>query len=409
MAATFNRSPNINTRPVGQPLIYTLTDTSTPDRYVVEVFRSTNRNSIGGSFGKYYLTPRGAIAHYDLSTLAESLLEYPVSKDSVPIHAVQVSDKIFQADELCIGRFTVRPGVYNGTTETMNSGGDATVFCIKGVEQLSAGLDPAFNAYYAASASTKVWLTDREPENNVITYRMKEDEQGVAMFLNNDSLGGAGTNIAWLRVDQYEKSGTLIGQTFIENPTDADPARDYYRAVPVGPGHWSHLGLDPTTVRAEFRFVDSGFQVISMPLNVIEEPGICKHESVQVAWFNTRGGYDYLTFTGRAPQTITTSSKRYRKSPLRYDSATFSIEDGRQDVEFAKTGRKRYTLNEQFFSATDRDLLQYLLRSRVVSIRVGTGDWLPANVLTDSLQIQPSGSQFYAVSLEVEIAQDIRC
>jgi len=35
--------------------------------------------------------------------------------------------------------------------------------------------------------------------------------------------------------------------------------------------------------------------------------------------------------------------------------------------------------------------------------------WKPATVLTNSLTIQPAGSQFYNVSLQVEIAQDIRC
>jgi hypothetical protein len=290
----------------------------------------------------------------------------------------------------------------------MNSGGDEVVFCIKGVEQLSAGLDPDFSTYYAASSTRKVWLTDREPVDNVITVKMRDGEQGVAMFLNNDLLGGAGTDIAALACDLYVPSG-FVQTDYIGDPAGGDPAKDYYRAVPIGPGHWSHLGFASTIVRVDFYFVDSSLNQLSTKLSIIKEDAICKHDSAQLGWFNTRGGYDYLTFTGRVPKTITTSSKSFRRSALRFDVSTFRIDEGREDVEYSKTGRKRYTLQEQFFTAEDRELLQYLMQSRVVSVRVGGGNWEPVNVVQDSLLIEPSGSRLYKVSLDVEVATDIRC
>ena len=135
-----------------------------------------------------------------------------------------------------------------------------------------------------------------------------------------------------------------------------------------------------------------------------------KHESTQVAWFNTRGGYDYLTFTGRSPKVVTTEGKTYRRNVRQYGLSTFRFEDdGREYATYAKTGKEQYTLTTNDFNEVERDLVQYLLRSKVVHIRRGDGDWLPATVLTNSVTIEPAGSQLYNVSLTVEVAEDIRC
>jgi hypothetical protein len=45
----------------------------------------------------------------------------------------------------------------------------------------------------------------------------------------------------------------------------------------------------------------------------------------------------------------------------------------------------------------------------VVQMRRGTGDLEPCIVRTNSLRIEPAGSRFYAVSLDVELARDVRC
>ena len=137
----------------------------------------------------------------------------------------------------------------------------------------------------------------------------------------------------------------------------------------------------------------------------------CRNTATQVAWINTRGGWEYLRFDSRAPKQISVEGKTYRKTIGTYGKATFSFDPaGAQYDTFAKTGKEQYTLQENFFHANERALLDSLMKSRLVQIRrMDETVWKPVTVLTNSLTIQPAGSQFYNVSLQVEIAQDIRC
>jgi len=171
-----------------------------------------------------------------------------------------------------------------------------------------------------------------------------------------------------------------------------------------------HLGF--TTMPDIVNFVlQDGSNAMSMNLKVTaNKPRPCKHEATQLAWINTRGGWDYLRFDSRAPLTISTTGKEYRKNVGTYGEATFTIASNIQQYDtYGKVGRESYTLSEQFFTEAQRDLCQYLMRSPVVQMRRGTGDWEPCIVRTNSLQIQPAGARFYSVSLDVELARDIRC
>ena len=137
----------------------------------------------------------------------------------------------------------------------------------------------------------------------------------------------------------------------------------------------------------------------------------CRNTATQIAWLNTKGGWEYLRFDSRAPKQISVEGKTYRKTIGTYGEATFSFDPaGSQYDTFAKTGKEQYTLQENFFDAGERALLDSLMKSRLVQIRRMDEDvWKPVTVKTNSLTIQPAGSQFYNVSLTVEIAQDIRC
>jgi len=110
-------------------------------------------------------------------------------------------------------------------------------------------------------------------------------------------------------------------------------------------------------------------------------------------------------------QAISVEGKTFRKTIGTYGDATFSFDAAAAQYDtFAKTGKEQYTLQENFFDANERALLDSLMKSRMVQIRrMDETVWKPATVLTNSLTIQPAGSQFYNVSLQVEIAQDIRC
>ena len=413
MAAQITDQPDDNVRPAGQALIFTISDSPVPDRYVAQVFRSTSRTSIGSNRGQFFLQPNPQnVAHFDLSQIAQGLLEVPMSKNSVIIHSVrEAATKAFTCDNgLTMLRFTVRPGSYTGTTTSMNSSEDAVVFLLPGVEQTSAGYKPSFGAYYPDSSPlNKVWLTERRFTNDVLEMYLGPTDDAVAMFVNNQYLGGAGDLVGYVAILPLEGSSYL--DPIFQPITTSDTVRDNYWAVPVGPNSWSFWGV-PSNADSILVYLQNsaGTAAVSKAIRVFKKCMPSKHESTQVAWFNTRGGYDYLTFTGRSPKVVTTEGKTYRRNVRQYGLSTFRFEDdGREYATYAKTGKEQYTLTTNDFNEVERDLVQYLLRSKVVHIRRGDGDWLPATVLTNSVTIEPAGSQLYNVSLTVEVAEDIRC
>lgn len=410
MAVTITSNPPANVRPAGQYLIYTLDEASTPDRFIVQVFKSTGTATSGSEVAKLYLVPNAAgVAHFDLSRIAEPLVEFPLSKGGTAVHAVQDALLVFNCDEQGVLRYEVRAGQYNGTTETLNEASEH-VYLLRGVEQISSGLNPSFAAYYPQSSTNKAWLTDR-PQDSVgeVNVSMSVDDEAVAMFLVPDNMGVT-TSVGMVQVRGFRAGGASDGAVNIPIAASTT-AKENLKAVPIGPAHWAHLGITSSAVtQVSFQLATSGGTARSEKLWVRLDEAPCNHEATQLAWINSRGGWDYLRFDGRAPYTVSTTSKEYRKSVGTFGEATFTIaSDVQQYDTYGKVAKEGYTLTEQFFSAEERDLLQYLMRSPVVQMRRGTGEWEPCIVRTTSLRIEPSGTRFYAVTLDVELARDVRC
>ena len=412
MAVTITSSPATTPRPAGQYLIYTLDETATPDRFIVQVYRSTSTTTVGAEQAKIYLVPNASgVSHFDLSRIAEGILEYPLSKGGVAIHAVQDAAKVFFCDELALLKFTVRAGQYNGTTESLNQDNDE-VYLLRGVEQISSGLNPSFSDYYPTGTSQKAWLTDRQYDtsNSRINMRMAIDDEAVALIMLTDNMGQS-TSVDTIQITGFDASGSVIS-TVSATVSASTNTKENLLCVPIGPAHWSFLGLTGSLAYVDFNAYKSTAtaQLKSQKIRVTLDERPCKHDATQLAWINSRGGWDYLRFDGRAPYTVNTTSKEYRKNVGTYGQATFTIASDIQQYDvYGKVAKDAYTLTEQFFTAEERDLLQYLMRSNVVQMRVGTGEWEPCIVRNNSLRIEPQGSKFYAVSLDVEIARDIRC
>lgn len=412
MAAEIISSPAQDVWPVGQYLVYTIDDDGgiPPDRFVVIVRRSTNPTTVGAEKAKLYLVPNASgVVHFDLSKIARGILEFPLSKDGVAIHAVQDAAKVFNCDELCLLRFTIEAASYTGTTESAVQD-TKLIFLMNGTEQISSGLLPSFSKYYPTSNTKKVWMTDNKLVNGEIVLEMGDEDEAVIMFLNTNSLG-VPTSMDSITIAGYNDAGTFIETQSIAVADAATVTQNNLYALPIGPAAWSHLGFTDAVVEIRAFLLEAGVSNKSRNLVVKNnKPRPCKHEATQLAWINTRGGWDYLRFDGRAPLTISTTGKEYRKNVGTYGEATFTIASNIQQYDtYGKVGKEAYTLSEQFFTEAQRDLCQYLMRSPVVQMRRGTGDWEPCIVRTNSLQIQPAGSRFYSVSLDVELARDIRC
>ena len=409
MAARIFDKPDSDVRPAGQPLIISIDDTSTtPDRYVVIVKRSTIIS--GGTpteVAKFYLTPNTeGVAFFDLSPIAESSLEFPTKDGTTVVHKV---DDVSVMDQQSIWRFIVEVAEYDSGTEGSVDDSD-TFFLTNGTEQLSDGLHPSFDDYLWGN--TVGFLTERPVVNDEITITMRSDEQRTISLLAAEGMGRDLTG-GDLRYSFKSKLGATTNVDKAVTFTTDVVTR--MRNLPMG---WPNIeDFQATVALADLEWVRIRART---SVGIAQGPDVyiyfddtrgCRNTATQVAWINTKGGWEYLRFDSRAPKQISVEGKTFRKTIGTYGEATFSFDAaGAQYDTFAKTGKEQYTLQENFFDANERALLDSLMKSRLVQIRRMDEDvWKPATVLTNSLTIQPAGSQFYNVSLQVEIAQDIRC
>ena len=412
MAARIFDDPGFDVRPAGQPLIFSIDDTSTtPDRFVVIVKRSSVYTA--GSpveVAKFYLTPNTeGVAFFDLSPIAESVLEFPLKAGSTVVHkTATLADAM---DGLTMQRFQVQVARYNSGTEGSVDDTEE-VIVTNGTQQIADGLHPSFSDYLWGNDVG--FLTERPVVNNVITHRARRDEEMVVTFIWANNIGQARTGTFLLRANFVSYSGSSSQSPVAVTYTGND-LTEMLVHIPIGgpnlSGFFPFVGFTLEETDYIDFFLDDGAQVGNAYRVVFDDTRGCRNTATQVAWLNTKGGWEYLRFDTRAPKQISVEGKTYRKTIGTYGSSTFSFDAaGSQYDTFAKTGKEQYTLQENFFDAGERALLDSLMKSRLVQIRRMDEDvWKPVTVKTNSLTIQPAGSQFYNVSLTVEIAQDIRC
>lgn len=418
MASSIAASPGETWLAAGQHLIYTLSTTSdiTDDfRFIVQVEEN------GTEIAKLYLAPNtNDKGIFDLSQVVTGRVEvdhlkYQLTSD---IHAL--NNKMFTRANNGVKRYTVKVGEWDGSTESLNENNE-TLYLVDGYEQISSGLHPGFANFYGTQSNRKVWLTDREPVSSVINVKADIADNGVAAFLNTDDTGSL---IERLVINIYDTSGTLDDTlTYDLNTTNGaqlptatassntNGTLVYAYIYPASlsaittalnavTGGWGHYDVIPSTgLNAQTGNI----------LRVTNDCRYSKNEAVQLAWANTRGGWDYLRFNGKKQKTVTREEKTYRKIVGDYDAATFSFAPSERQIKpYQLEAKERYQLNG-ILTIEELTLLQYCMRSKNVMARID-GTWVPVTISTNSMQVEEETvSKVFVTSFEVELAQLIRC
>jgi len=416
MSAQIDSKPTLII-PSNQKLIFTISDTGTaPDRYIVQVEED------GNEIAKLYLTPNtNDVVHFDLSEVVKDrVYTDDVIRDQTETLSAYTGNYLTTARH-GMKKYEVKVGSYDSGTETLNEDSDS-VYLVGGAEQLSAGLHPSFSDYYCeAVLYRKTWMTDRKNPSNLIQVNATDDCEGVVAFLND-------TNIInfdgfFMFYTLYNESGVISTWIWLINATNgaqAPSASDNNQKLTYMPflpknldtvlpsskrpstyPSWTHYTID----------VWNATQRISTTLRVNRFCGSAKHQNTQLAWTNSVGGWDYLLFTGRTQQEDKITSKQYRERVGNWDASTYTfIPEVRETHDYQITGKTTYTLTNQDFSFDELDLLKYCFRSDNVMIRIGdSGDWKPVTLDNKNYKVREANSKMYSVSLQVTLAQEVKC
>ena len=418
MATAIQTSPGESWFPAGQHLIYTMTTntTITDDfRFIVQVEEN------GTEIAKIYLSPNtNNTGIFDLSQVVTGRVEVDHLKYGAKTVIHSFNNKVFTRANNGVKRYTVRVGEWDGSTESPDED-NQTLYLVDGYEQLSAGLHPGFSDFYGTGSKKKVWLTDREASSSGIETKAAIEDEGVAAFLNTDDTGSL---IERLQIKIYDTSGTLDNTlTYDLNTTNGAQLPSaaatsntngtlvYAYVYPASlsalttalnavTGGWGHYDVIPSTgLNAQTGNI----------LRVTNDCRYSKNEAVQLAWANTRGGWDYLRFNGKKQKTVTREEKTYRKIVGDYDAATFTFAPSERQIKpYQLEAKERYQLNG-ILTIEELTLLQYCMRSKNVMARIDN-TWVPVIISTSSMQVEEETvSKVFVTSFEVELAQIIRC
>lgn len=416
--ASFDRTPGENWFPAGQHLIYTINTqaTITDDfRFIVQVEEN------GTEIAKLYLTPNtNDVAHFDLSQVVNGRVEVDDLKYQTTDVIHSFNNKAFTRANNGVKRYEVKVGEWDGSREELDED-NQTLYLIDGYEQLTAGLHPGFSDFYGTGSKKKVWLSDREPVSSVINVKADIDDNGVAAFLNTDDTG---SEIERIQIKIYDTSGTLdTTLTYDLNTTNGAQLPSaaastntngtlvYAYVYPASftalttalnavTGGWGHYDVIPST----------GLNVQKgVILRVHNDCRYSKNEAVQLAWANTRGGWDYLRFNGKKQKTVTREEKTYRKIVGDYDESSFRFATSAREIKpYQLEAKERYQLNG-ILTIEELTLMQYCMRSKNVMARID-GFWQPVTIASNSMQVEEETvSKVFVTSFEVELAQVIRC
>ena len=417
--AQIDDAPTDKWLPAGQKLIFTIipdAPITSATRYIVQV----EENNV--EICKVYLTPNtNDSAFFDLSEVVTGRVEVDVFKYGLTSTIHSLNNNVYTKANNGIKKYVVKVGEWDGSSEDLAQDISSNYYLLDGYEQLSAGLDPGYNDYYGTGINEKFWLTDRVPSSNMIHVTAGIEDTGVFAFINTDDTSSAVEQIIAVIYDNDGIEDASINYTIAAATGGQSPAAaaatywygtllyaylypasytSFTNALNAVVGGWSYYDLIPATSLG----VQSGNRI-----RVTNNCRYSKNEAVQLAWANTRGGWDYLRFNGKKQKTVTREEKTYRKIVGDYGAASFSFAPTAREIKpYQLEAKEQYQLNG-ILTIEELTLMQYCMRSKNVMARI-EGTWLPVTIQTNSMQIEEETvSKVFVTSFNVELAQIIRC
>lgn len=357
------------------------------------------------------LNPSGVI-HFDLSSVVRPEIDVEVGGNV--IHSYSANP--YGRNKTGLKRYKVEMAEYYSGS-IVGSSSMNTIFLLDGANEIADGYAPGFDIHEGTSATDNMFLTKRPVDvNSHVIYATDEDE-GVASFI-------ADSNV-W-STSAYQVAWTIVKQDLTSTPYTRQINTTFGAGLPSNSlisTKLLYIPMMPKNIAALFGsaamqnwkeviigIYTSAYAPVSTFLRIERVCQSPKHQRTQIAFKNTLGGWDYLSFSGRIERTIQSDGKKYRKSIGTYSSNTFGF--GGYDrglAEYGRTATKSYRVTSTDFTLSDHQLMEELIKSTNVYARVD-GVWHPVVMDENSAVYRREvSSRIQEVSISFTIAQTIPC
>jgi len=287
-----------------------------------------------------------------------------------------------------------------------------------------------FSDYFPDSALKKGWMTDRE-DTTFIRVDMALEDEGAATLLQMENYsyaydtGKDTANCDWDNVVYTVYEGALQNTLTLNLGTVPTNWPDAAQHIPIGPANikdnvnWTIPGYDLNTEDWDYYEVTprDGTTPLSKPIRVYRDCRPIKHKPAQLYWIGSRGGAEILRFDGRVKDnydvggrdTYTTNldlESRFSGLALTFASESYKYQPER--VPLPSTGKRSFSLSEDFFSDAERELFKSAMTATYLMVRYD-GKWYPCRMKTTNYAHEQSASKLLPISCEVELLTNLKC
>ena len=419
MATLIVQHPLYDTLPVGQEVIFTVSNTSvvssfTNVKFIAEVHISDgdppNTATVNDIVGTFKTTPNNAgVGMFDFRPIIESFVNaqnkaydwsaFKTTYSNIVPFGIHLIDKYARNTEVIkylAVKFKVEFLDDDSTSptfgEVITTGiVDSDLYKVfngylKYTDEISlSGNNFGFNTkpfQLGGGASGQRFLT-----NAPTTQYANIEDYGTLPFLTTPK----GQNVAYTTLKQfqifmYDVDGVPIGSVISIKNVDSDGGFNVWNAhinrqmmflgcFPANLRNWSSVfnAAIPTLDHYFVQAYNSTGQAISDRITInINCPTLKGYEPIRLTWLNQWGGWDYYTFKMKSSKTISTKGSTYQQLAGRWNEKSYRLDSFKGGKKsFRVNATEKITMNTDFVSETESEWFEELINSPEVYILEG--------------------------------------
>ena len=409
MATLIEQKPLYNTLPVGQDVIFTVSNTSvvstfTNVKFIAEVHISStfapNPNTSTDIVGTFKTTPNNAgVGMFDFRPIIESFVNADnlarqgssyktvvnTSDTNVPLHLIDKYSGNVNSMRYLFVRFKI---------EYIDAAGDLVTTDIK-----DSDLYTIFNGYlkytdvldlvdvnfgYSLSNFNLSSSTDSFLSNAPSTQYANLEDYGTLSFLAPND------NLKYIKLKYIDSTGSLLAQENVDRLT-VNGAYDgyngyigmellYFGCFPANLQNWSTTFQALVTAgtiqggKILIEAFNSGAISKDYTIN-INCPSLKGFEPIRLAWMNQWGAWDYYTFNMKSTKMISTKGSTYQQLEGSWNKSAYRIDSFKGGKKaFRVNATEKITMNTDFVNESESEWFEELINSPEVYILKGYND-----------------------------------
>jgi hypothetical protein len=415
MALTIEQNPLYTLNPVGQEVIFTVSDLTTVGayfnvKYVAEVHISTVDIDLNTSvaIGTFKTTPNNTgVGMYDFRPILESFVspdnlaalvsEYKgVPTTAITTHPLHLIDK-YSLNDNVVRYLKIRFTIEGSTTATetvlpIGAEQDSVQYTLingylkyTDVQDRDATGNFGFNTdiFQLGGGATGNQLLTNAPT----TQYANINDYGTLSFMTTPKTGDvANTTLDYFKIKLYDDSGSPLGTDIIIENVDANGGNTtwdldtknqlfHLGCFPANLKNWSTVFLANMTNLSYYlveAFNISDASISDRYTIYINCPTLKGYEPIRLTWLNQWGVWDYYTFKMKSTKMISTKGSTYQQLEGTWNESIY-LPNGYKGGKkaFRVNAMEKISMNTDFVNESESEWFEELINSPEVYILEG--------------------------------------